>query len=208
MKSLLINTSTREIVVAIVVDNEIQYLYNEDNVGDLATNLIPIISSAFQNVNMKPNEIDTIFVTNGPGSFTGIRIGVTVAKMMAWSLKIKVVPISSLELMATTKNNKEYIAPLIDARRGYVYAGLYDNKLNSIIADAYVSLEDFKKKIDDKDVLYVSHEKLDSEINEPKYDILKIVDKHKDDKGINPHKLNPNYLKKAEAEEKLDESRC
>ena len=208
MKSLLINTSTRKITVSIVVDNEIQYLYNEYNVEDLAKSLIPIIAEALQKVNMKPNEIDTIFVANGPGSFTGIRIGVTVAKIMAWSLNIKVVPISSLELMATTRNNKEYIAPLIDARRGYVYAGLYDNKLNSIIADAYVSLDDFKKQIGDKDVLYISYEKFGFEGNEPNYDILKIINKHKDDEGINPHKLNPNYLKRAEAEEKLNESRC
>lgn len=208
MKSLLINTSTRKIAIAIVVDNEIQYSYNEYNVEDLSTNLMPIIEEAFQKVNMKPNDIDTIFVTNGPGSFTGIRIGLTVAKIMAWGLKIKVVPISSLELMASTKNNKEYIAPLIDARRGYVFAGLYDSKLNSVIVDSYVSLEDFKKQISDKDVLYVSHEKFNFEVNESDYDILKIIDKHKDDEGINPHKLNPNYLKNTEAEEKFNKGRC
>lgn len=208
MKSLLINTSTRKTVIAIVIDNVVQYLYNEYNVEDLSTNLMTIIEEAFQKVNMKPNDIDTIFVTNGPGSFTGIRIGLTVAKIMAWGLKIKVVPISSLELMASTKNNKEYIAPLIDARRGYVFAGLYDSKLNSVMVDSYVLLEDFKKQISDKDVLFVSHEKFDFEVNESDYDILKIIDKHKDDKGINPHKLNPNYLKNTEAEEKLNEGRC
>lgn len=207
MKSLFINTSTRKIVIAIAVDNEIKYLYNDFNNEDISNKLMPIIDEAFKKVNIKPKDIDMIFVTNGPGSFTGIRIGLTVAKIMAWGLKIKVVPISSLELMATTKTNKKYIAPLIDARKGYVYAGLYDEKLNSIIKDSYVLLDDFRNEIENKDVYYVSDDELDFDVNETNYDILKIIEKHKDDNGINPHKLNPNYLKNTEAEEKLKESR-
>lgn len=207
MKSLFINTSTRKIVIAIAVDNEIKYLYNDFNNEDISNKLMPIIDEAFKKVNIKPKDIDMIFVTNGPGSFTGIRIGLTVAKIMAWGLKIKVVPISSLELMATTKTNKKYIVPLIDARKGYVYAGLYDEKLNSIIKDSYVLLDDFRKEIENKDVYYVSDDELDFDVNETNYDILKIIEKHKDDNGINPHKLNPNYLKNTEAEEKLKESR-
>ncbi len=207
MKSLFISTSTRKAVIAIVVDHKIEYLYNEYHVEDLSTNLMPIIDVAFKKVNMKPNEIDTLFVTNGPGSFTGIRIGLTVAKIMAWGLKIKVIPISSLELMASTRTDKKYIAPLIDARRNYVFAGLYDSELNQVIADSYVLLDDFKKEVNDKDILYVSQDKFDFEVNESDYDIIKIVDKHKNDDGINPHKLNPNYLKNTEAEEKLNEGR-
>lgn len=207
MRSLFINTSTRNTVVSIVVNDEIKYLYKNDDIKDLAVDLMPIIDEAFKKINMKPNDIDTLFVTNGPGSFTGIRIGLTVAKIMAWGLKIKVVPISSLELMASTKTNKKYIAPLIDARRNYVFAGLYDGKLNSIISDSYVLLDEFKKEISDKDIYYVSDDNFDFEVNESEYDILKIIDKHRNDDGINPHMLNPNYLKNTEAEEKFNESR-
>lgn len=208
MKSLFINTSTEEIVIAIIVDNEIKYLYKEIRIGDLSVSLMSILEEAFTKVNIIPNDIDTIFVTNGPGSFTGIRIGLTVAKIMSWSLKVKVIPISSLELMASTKTDKEYIVPLIDARRGYVFAGLYDNNLNAIINDSYLLLEDFQNKIDTKEVHYVSHDKFAFEVNESDYDILKIIAKHKNDVGINPHQLKPNYLKNTEAEEKLNESRC
>ncbi|MDE5539951.1 MAG: tRNA (adenosine(37)-N6)-threonylcarbamoyltransferase complex dimerization subunit type 1 TsaB [Bacilli bacterium] len=207
MKSLFINTATKKIVIAIVVNDEIQYLYSKNNTGDLSINLMGIVDEAFKKVKIKPNDIDTIFVTNGPGSFTGIRIGLTVAKVMAWGLKIKVIPISSLELMAATKTDKKYIAPLIDARRDYVFAGLYDSKLNPVIMDSYVLLGDFKKEINNKDVFYVSDDKFDFEVNESNYDILKVINKHKNDEGVNPHKLNPNYLKKTEAEEKLNESR-
>ena len=198
MKSLFINTSTKNKVVSIVVDNEIKYLYKNDNIKDLAVSLMPTIKEAFKKANLKPNEIDTIFVTNGPGSFTGIRIGLTVAKVMAWSLKIKVIPISSLEFMASTETNKEYIVPLVDARRECVFGGVYDNKLNSVIKDSYII---------DKDVLFVSDDEFDFEVNKSDYDILKIINKHKNDEAINPHELNPNYLKDTEAEEKLNESR-
>lgn len=208
MKSLFINTSTEKTVIAIVVDDEIQYLYKETRVADLSVILMPTIEEAFTKTNMKPNDIDTIFVTNGPGSFTGIRIGLTVAKIMAWGLKMKVVPISSLEFMAATKTDKDFIAPLIDARRGYVFAGLYDSNLDSVMKDSYILLEDLKEKLNNKEVLYVSHDQLNLEVKESDYDILKIIDKHKNDEGINPHQLKSNYLKKTEAEEKLNESRC
>lgn len=207
MKSLFINTSTRNKVVSIIVNNEIKYLYENGDIKDLAVDLIPIIDEAFQSVNIKPNDIDTIFVTNGPGSFTGTRIGLTVAKVIAWGLKIKVIPISSLEFMASTQTNKEYIVPLIDARRDHVFAGVYDSRLNSIIQDSYMLLDDLKKELNGKEVFYVSQDEFDFEVNESDYDILKIIDKHKNDDGINPHQLNPNYLKETEAEEKLNESR-
>ena len=207
MKSLFINTSTRNTVVSIVDDDEIKYLYKNDEFKDLSVELMPIIDEAFQNAKIKPNDIDTIFVTVGPGSFTGIRIGLAVVKTMAWSLKIKVIPISSLELMASTQTNKEYIVPLIDARRDYVFAGVYDKKLNSVFDDSHILLDDLKHKLNGKEVFYVSNDKLDFEVNKSDYDILKIIHKHKNDVGINPHQLNPNYLKNTEAEEKFNESR-
>lgn len=207
MKSLFINTSTRNTVVSIVDDDEIKYLYKNDEFKDLSVELMPIIDEAFQNAKIKPNDIDTIFVTVGPGSFTGIRIGLAVVKTMAWSLKIKVIPISSLELMASTQTNKEYIVPLIDARRDYVFAGVYDKKLNSVFDDSHILLDDLKHKLNGKEVFYVSNDKFDFEVNKSDYDILKIIHKHKNDVGINPHQLNPNYLKNTEAEEKFNESR-
>lgn len=208
MKALFINTATKTTVVSIIIDNKIKYLYKNSSSKDLSVELMPIIDKAFQNSLIKPNDLDTIFVTNGPGSFTGIRIGLTVAKTMAWGMKIKVVPISSLEFMAATATDKKYIVPLIDARRGYVFAGVYDEKLNSIIKDSYILLDDLKKELEDKEVFYVSDDEFSFEVNESGYDILKVINKHKDDKAINPHNLNPNYLKKTEAEEKLNERGC
>ena len=205
MKPLFINTSTDKMVVAIVVDDKVEYLCKENRGRDLSVSLMPTIEEAFSKTNQKPNDIDTIFVANGPGSFTGIRMGVTVAKTMAWGLHLKVVPLSSLELMASTNTEKEYVVPLIDARRGYVFAGIYDHNLNVIKEDSYISLEDLRNEIGEKEVLYVSEDQFAFEVAESDYDILKIISKHKNDEGINPHQLKPNYLKMTEAEEKHNE---
>lgn len=207
MKSLLINTSTKTVIVSIIIDNEIKYLYQKDSDNDLDKSLLPIIDEAFKNTNISPNDLDTIYVTNGPGSFTGIRIGLTVAKIIAWGLKIKVVPISSLELMASTITDKENIVPIIDARRDYVFAGVYDKDLNQISEDKYILLEDLMKEYPLANSYYISSEEFNFDTHKPEYDILKVINKHKDDEGINPHQLNPNYLKKTEAEEKLEGGR-
>lgn len=204
MKYLFINTSTNKLIISIVEDNEIKYLYDDNNSNELSSKIMPIIDEAFKETKMVPNDIDTIFVTNGPGSFTGIRIGLTIAKVMAWSLKIKVIPISSLEFMASGHNGNEYVVPMIDARRDYVFAGMYDSNLNSIIKDEYILFDEFIKKISNKKYNIVSHE---LDYDEPQYDVIKIINKHINDEGINPHKLNPNYLKLTEAEEKFNEGR-
>ena len=147
-------------------------------------------------------DIDCIFVVTGPGSFTGVRIGVTVAKTIAWALNINVIPISSLEFLATHKTQKRYLVPLIDARRGNVYAGIYDNELNNILPDKLVSYEQLAKNLDD------TYEQVSYDFDymvKPKLDILKVINKHLDDTPMNPHLLNPNYLKLTEAEERLND---
>ena len=208
MRSLFINTSNKRLIIGIVEDDKVLYEYNDTNSNELSSKIMPIIDEAFTKSNLKPNDIDTIFVTNGPGSFTGIRIGLTIAKVMAWSLNIKVVPLSSLELMVSGIDNYDYIIPLMDARRDNVFGALYDKNLNSIIEDTFISYESMinkaMNKVADKNYIIVSH---DLDFEEPKYDILKVIKKHINDEGINPHKLNPNYLKLTEAEEKFNESR-
>lgn len=202
MNYLFIDTSSSNVIVAIVKDTNIVSCFNKKVDLDLSVNIIPIITRIFDESKMVANDIDTIFVVNGPGSFTGIRIGVTIAKTYAWSLKKKITPISSLEVMATTPFEGEYIIPVIDARRAYVYAGIYDSKLISKNQDEYVSLEELSKKVP-KNSVYVSYDDINIDHIKPKVDIIRLIQKHINDKEVNPHSLNPNYLKMTEAEENL-----
>lgn len=203
MISLFISTATKRLILAIIKDNKIVYNYNEYNDNTLSERIMPVIDDAFTKSNITANNIDRIYVVNGPGSFTGIRVGITIAKTIAWSLKKEIYTISSLELLSSTKVNTNYLAPLIDARRGYVFAGLYDNELNLIKKENHVLLNDFKNEIKDYDVTYISEDEFDFAIKSD-YDLIKLLQKHINDKPQNPHAVNPNYLKLTEAEERLN----
>ena len=163
--------------------------------------LLPSINSLLKKNNVDVNDIDKIYATVGPGSFTGIRIGLTVCKMLAWSLGKGIIPISSLEFMATTNVKTKYVIPFIDARHDKVFGGVYDTNLNIVIADAYTSINDLKDKLDDS-YTFVSYDNFDlSNLIKPKYDVMRIINKHQNDNEISCHAIKPNYLKRTEAEE-------
>lgn len=196
MKYLFIDSATATLVVAIIINDKIAYIYNQQTGKDMSSSIMPALAEAFTSARITPKDIDKIFVVNGPGSFTGIRVGLAVAKTMAWSLNIPIVPISSLEVIASTENDGNNIA-LIDARRGYVFAGVYDEKLNVIKEDSHILLSDITTP-----GTIVSYD--DFEGIKPKIDIIKVIKKHENELGENPHKLNPKYLKLTEAEENLN----
>ena len=195
MMYLLIDTSLKYPTVSIVEEDKILYLFHEEIDSDMSSKIMPMIDEGFKNINKNIIDIDKIFVVNGPGSFTGVRIGVTIAKTIAWALKKDIVTISSLELMATTKVDTNYIVPIIDARRGNVFAGIYDKDLNIIKDDKLINLEELKNSIDSNYTI------ISYDLNNIDIDVLKIINKHKNDKSLNPHEVNPNYLKLTEAEE-------
>lgn len=196
MKYLFIDSATANLVVAIIIEDEIKYIFNEKTGGDTSSVIMPKVAEAFKQSNILPKDLNKIFVVNGPGSFTGIRVGLTVAKTMAWALNIPIVPISSLEVMASGTPNNTNIA-LIDARRGYVYAGGYDKELNNIYPDQHILLANI-----DIDGTYISYDDLPN-TKKPNVDVLKVIKKHENEEGRNPHSLNPRYLKLTEAEERL-----
>ena len=193
MKYLFIDSATTNLVVAIINDGKILYIYNNNDNHNTSSKMMPVLAEAFENVGLKPQDIDKIFAVTGPGSFTGIRVGLTVAKTMAYTLNIPIVPISSLEVMASGNGG----TALINARRGYVFAGTYDNDLNNVYPDSYVLMNDSLAKP------YISYDNFDFETLKPNIDVLKVVKNHENDESVNPHTINPNYLKLTEAEEKL-----
>jgi len=198
---LLIDTTTSNITVSIIKDQIVLYDYSENIISDMSSKILPIIDKGLKELSLKLSDINKIFVVNGPGSFTGIRVGVTVAKTIAWALKKDIIPLSSLELMATTPTDKKYLVPMIDARRGNIFTGIYDKELNLIKSDGLVNLKEFTSNLNDN-YEFISYDNIDIDDKiKPNIDILKIINKHLNDKGINPHKLNPNYLKLTEAEE-------
>ena len=205
MISLFLDSSDKKVIVALLNGGKVVDSIIEENDNHLSEKFLPMIEKVIARNQLQIDNIDTIYVVNGPGSFTGVRVGVTTAKVMAWGLKKRIISISELALLATTSINKKYIVPYIDARRNAVYAGIYDKNLNSVMADAYISIDDLMKKIDHiEDVEFVSYYDNIEHTIEPNIDIEKIVQKHYDDEGNNPHQVVPNYLKRTEAEENYD----
>jgi len=202
---LFIDTTTSYPVVAVSDGCNIKDIYNSKIDSDISVSIFSIIEDMFKKLEITPKDIKTIMVANGPGSFTGTRIGVTIAKVYGYSFNLKVIPVSSLELLATTSVETEYVVPMIDARRGYVFAGIYDNNLNVIKEDSYISLEDLNNELLNKNYTFISNDEFDFETMNSKINLEKLLLKHMDDEGVNVHSLNPNYLKKTEAEEKLND---
>lgn len=203
MKYLYIDTSSSFLYAAIVENDNIISKVSEEYGQSLSEIALPKIAAMFENNNIKPTDINKIIVVNGPGSFTGIRIGITIAKVYAWSLKIKITTVSALEVMAISNNSKKVKVPIINARRGYVYGAIYDND-KEILKPQHIKLEELRNKLTDiNDYIYISNDEFEDIDNIEKYepDFIKIVDKNKDKEEINPHIVNPEYLKLTAAEE-------
>ena len=107
MIHLFIDTSISYPTIAIVKDDNIIYCFHEHIEKNMSTMILPIINEGLMKNNLSVKDIDKLFVVTGPGSFTGIRIGVAIAKTIAWALKKDVIPISSLELIASANRDKK-----------------------------------------------------------------------------------------------------
>ena len=202
---LFIDTSTSYPIVSIIENNNIKAMFNKKIDTDISVSIFSILDTMFKELNITPKDIKKIFIANGPGSFTGTRIGVTIAKVYGYSLNVDLIPVSTLEVLAGGVN-KDYIVPVIDGRRGFVYAGIYDKDLNKIVDDRYISLDKLKEELEGKDYVFVSYDDIAGSIK-PKIDLIKVINKHEKDIPVNAHGLNPNYLKKTEAEEKLSDKK-
>ncbi|WP_438313252.1 tRNA (adenosine(37)-N6)-threonylcarbamoyltransferase complex dimerization subunit type 1 TsaB [Sporosarcina sp. FA9] len=143
-----IDTANTPLSVAIVKDGVLLSEENTSITNNHSLRAMPAIEEVFNKVGMKPSEIDAIAVSEGPGSYTGVRIGVTIAKTLAWTLKKPVFGVSSLKVLAA--NGVFFnglICPIVDARRNNVYSGVYkytDGKLETIIEDGHYSIEHLK----------------------------------------------------------------
>lgn len=202
MKTLVIDTCTNRIIVALADNSTIFSFCNEIIENQMSNVIMEKVEKCFKEANMQPNDVERVLVAVGPGSYTGIRIGVTIAKTYAWALKKEIIPISSLEVMISGYNDEKLLVPYIDARRNACFGAIYDNKLNKVLKDQYISMDSLKNKLEGKEYIFVSDDKL-VDSNKLKIDIIKLINKHQNDRSVNPHSLNPVYLKKTEAEENL-----
>lgn len=182
MIELFIDTASSRIILALLKDHKIINICDEKNGHDLSTRIFPLLDALLKQSNIDLKDVETIYVVNGPGSFTGIRIGVTIAKTMAWGLNKKIISISELELMATTDFDGDYIVPMIDARRNASFAAIYDKKGNTYLTDRYIKNDDLMNLLPkDKENIIVSYDEYDFSTIVPQVKLEVIIDRHRND---------------------------
>lgn len=125
MKILGIDTSSQNASVAILEDEKVIIELNNADEKTHSQKLMPMIDEAFQKTNLTLQDIALIACGVGPGSFTGIRIGIATAKAFADSRNLPVVAVNSLEGLAYHLQQEGTICSCIDAKNGNVYCGLF-----------------------------------------------------------------------------------
>lgn len=158
---LNIETSTTNCSVSLSQDEETLVLKEDNNAGySHAEKLHLYIKSVFEDSNIHPKDIDAISVSKGPGSYTGLRIGVSTAKGLCYALDKPLIAISTLEALARQVIIKDgYIVPMLDARRMEVYSAIYssDYSLHRSIEAQILDEQSFKNLLDNHPVYFLGN---------------------------------------------------
>ena len=140
MKILAFDTSNQPLTVSLAEDNNVLRVFTTNEARNHSIQLLPAIETTLAEQQWALSDIDRIVVAQGPGSFTGLRIGVTVAKMLANTLQAELVGVSSLAVLAAQVTNPGLVVPLFNARNNNVFAGVYLND-SAVLADAHQPID-------------------------------------------------------------------
>lgn len=157
-KILLIETSTAMTSAALAIDGKIVSRRESEHMREQASKTAPFIKEILDENNLKVKDCSAICVSMGPGSYTGLRVGVSTAKGLCFGAKLPLIGVGTLEALAwqakdenLLPNDCKYIVPMIDARRMEVYSCVFDScgeKLTE--TKPYIIEEDSFKDILDK----------------------------------------------------------
>ncbi|MCM3603357.1 tRNA (adenosine(37)-N6)-threonylcarbamoyltransferase complex dimerization subunit type 1 TsaB [Robertmurraya korlensis] len=224
MKVLAIDTSNYPLGIALIDDQQVIGEYITNVKKNHSVRVMPAIENLCRECDIKPADLEKIVVAEGPGSYTGVRIGVTIAKTLAWTLQIPLVGVSSIEVLAASAARyfSGYVAPLFDARRGQVYTGLYrsqNGSLETVKKDQLVLATDWTEHLKElsEPVLFVGNDlPIHREVlanmmgdqarfahyteHNPRPGELAHLGLHREPVDI--HTFVPNYIRLAEAEAK------
>ena len=152
MRILAFESSAKAASVALMQDGVLLAESFQNNGKTHSATLMPMAQQVLMDCGLTAAELDAVAVAKGPGSFTGVRIGVAAAKGLAWGAEKPVCGVSTLEAMATQLSMQAgIICPVMDARRGQVYNALFqsDGKtLTRLTSDRAISLEELKKDLE------------------------------------------------------------
>jgi len=219
--TLAIDTSTNILSLALGREGKLLASVNELTQNNHSAILMSKINHLITTANLTPANLEQIVVAQGPGSYTGIRVGVVTAKSLAYALRVPVIGISSLKCLAhTIAVDNGVLAPVIDARRGTVFASALAHDGRTLISEGHYDLKDFLSQLANQQVTFIGDGAVvnaetiittmpsatitkATAITRSKAEVLASL-ALKASKVANIHGLLPNYLRKTEAEQKLN----
>ncbi len=157
MKILAIDSCMGTSSVAILEDEKLIALYTVNSGNTHSETLLPMIRDALKTADISPDEIDAYAVSYGPGSFTGVRIGVSTIKGLAFGKDKLCVEVSTIEALATNLCGfNGIVCPVMNARRGQVYTGIFKNG-ERLMDDTCMMLSDLVPMLEayNEDVYFV-----------------------------------------------------
>lgn len=207
MKILSLDTSSKNAIVVITQNEEKIIELNNEEEKTHSQKLMPMIDEAFQKSKLSLDDIGLIICCLGPGSFTGVRIGIATAKAFADSKNIPVVGVNSLEALAYSLETEGKICAIIDAGHENAYVGYYEirkdenGNLKMVQEDlTFLNLTDEKLKEIQKQYKIVNEQNDGLGITMAKIGYTK----YKNGKAGNSSILSPVYLRKSQAELALE----
>ena len=185
MYTLFISTYDKLITIGLLKNGKVLTKLENTSNQNHSTLVTPMIDEILKNNKIEASYLNEIIVVNGPGSFTGVRLGVTIAKTLAYTLNIDIKTITSLESIAVSTNKETNKLVSINDSKGK-YIG-YFNKNNELIEDyKYLNNIEYEEYIKDKNKYLIDNNTFDLE------SIYKYL---KNKESINPHLVNPIYIK-------------
>lgn len=161
---LNIETSGKICSVAISKDGAIEYQLEDHEGMRHAEVLAPFVEKCMEELKRKEDKLDAVAVSIGPGSYTGLRIGLSLAKGVAFSRNIPLIGVSTLQILAVKAmfrsfdfTGEELLVPMIDARRMEVFTGVYDFALNEVETPGPKILDEdsWKELLETKKMIFI-----------------------------------------------------
>ena len=185
MYTLFISTYDKLITIGLLKNGIVLDLKEIESNQNHSSIVLPAIDSILRSNEITTSYLNEIIVVNGPGSFTGVRLGVTISKTLAYTLNIPIKTITSLECIAISTNKETYKLTIIPDLKGS-YIGYFDENNNLIEDYKYLKRTEYEEYIKDKKEYL---------IKDFKFDLEKIYKYTKTKEPINPHIVNPIYIK-------------
>lgn len=133
MKLLAIDTSTDYLSLAVMNNDRVIARFHREAARNHSSLLVPMIDKLLNRAKLKLKDVDGFCIGIGPGSFTGLRIGVTTVKGLSFTLKKPIVTVPTLDAIAeNAKNFRGIIIPILDAKKNKVYACIYKSDGKSV----------------------------------------------------------------------------